>query len=162
MLTIPENAQWALALNPATDAAGRTSSYFSLKDVVGKAYVRVDITQGNAATVAITLNQATTVAGGSAKALSATTRVWATEDVATAATVLPARVADAASTYTTGAGTTNKSVIIEVDPATMDVAGGFDCIAVTTGASNVANITTASIFIPSKYAQYTQRSPRTN
>ena len=87
MMTVPENNQWALALAPATDAAGRTSSYFSLKDVKGKAYVRVDITQGNAATVAITLQQATTVAGGSAKALSATTRVWATEDAGTAATV---------------------------------------------------------------------------
>ena len=55
MLTVPENNQWATMLYPATDAAGRTSSYFSLKDVKGKAYVRVDITQGNAATVALTL-----------------------------------------------------------------------------------------------------------
>lgn len=162
MMTVPENNQWALALAPATDAAGRTSSYFSLKDVKGKAYVRVDITQGNAATVAITLQQATTVAGGSAKALSATTRVWATEDAGTAATVLPARVADAASTYTTGAALANKSVIIEVDPSTLDVNNGFDCIAVTTGASNVANLTTAQILIPTKYGQTTLRSPRTN
>lgn len=162
MLTVPENNQWATMLYPATDAAGRTSSYFSLKDVKGKAYVRVDITQGNAATVALTLTQATTVAGGSAKALSATTRLWVTEDAATAATALPARTTDAASTFTTSAALANKSVIIEVDPATLDVAGGFDCIAVTTGASNAANITSASLLIPTKYGQSTQRSPRTN
>jgi hypothetical protein len=35
-----------------------------------------------------------------------------------------------------------KLVVIEIDPATLDQANGFDCVKVATGASNAANITT--------------------
>lgn len=156
--TIPENHTIVTALNPATDAAGRTSNYFSLKNATKAVFV-VDVTQGNAATVAITLSQATTVAGGSAKALSAVQRIWATEDVST--TVVPA-AATAAASYTTGAALATKKVLIEIDPATLDVAGGFDCIAITTGASNVANLTAATLVLDNKYAQAAPLSPRVN
>lgn len=158
MFALPEGYQAVQLLAPATDAAGRTSSYFSLKNTVGKVYVVFSIAQGNAATIALTLNQATAVAGTSAKALSATTRIWATENTST--TPVPTRQTDAASTYTTGAGTTNKLVYIEVDPSSLDVNGGFDCIAGTTGASNVANLTSALLVYKAKYPQAAIASPR--
>lgn len=156
--TIPENFTIVTALAAATDAAGRTSNYFSLKHAK-KALFIVDVVQGNAATVAITLNQATTVAGGSAKALSAVQRIFATEDIST--TVVPAQATSAAS-YTTGAALATKKILIEIDPATLDVAGGFDCVAVTTGASNVANLTAATLVLDNKYAQAVPLSPRVN
>lgn len=156
--TIPENFTVVTALNPATDAAGRTSNYFSLKHAKKATFI-VDVTQGNAATVAITLNQATTVAGGSAKAITAVQRLWVTEDVST--TVVPTQATSAAS-YTTGAALATKKVIIEIDPTTLDVAGGFDCVAITTGASNVANLTAATLVLDNKFSQAAPLSPRVN
>lgn len=157
-MTFAENGAFVTALNPAADAAGRTSVYFSLKNAK-KALFVVDITQGNAATVALTLSQATTVAGGNAKALSAVQRIWATEDIST--TVVPTQQTAAAS-YTTGAALATKKVLIEIDPATLDVAGGFDCIAITTGASNAANITACTLVTDLKNAQAVPTSPRLN
>jgi hypothetical protein len=61
------------------------------------------------------------------------------------------RQTDAAN-FTTDAGVKTKKVIFEIDPAKLDVAGGFDCIRIVTGASNAANITAAQVFIVPSYA----------
>ena len=45
--------------------------------------------------------------------------------------------------YTTDAGVKNKMVIFEIDPASLDLANNFDCVYLSTGASNAANITAA-------------------
>lgn len=158
--TIPEQVPVTMALVPATDAAGRTSSYFSVRNAA-KCYFIVNIIQGNAATVGLTVVQATAAAGTGSKAIAGTHRIWATQDVATAATVMPTRQTDASS-FTTSATLANKVVVIEVDPATnLDVAGGFCYVAIVTGASNVANLTQASVqFVGPRYAQAAFPSPR--
>jgi hypothetical protein len=52
----------------------------------------------------------------------------------------------AAATFTTSATTKVKRIVFEIVPEQcMDVANGFDCIAVSTGASNAANITEAHL-----------------
>ena len=128
-------------LNPAADAAGRTSGYVSLKNSI-KAYLVVHLTQGNAATVALTPLQAKDVSGTGSKAISAVPILYL-EDV-TVTSVL--NVAAAAASYTTGAATKNKMVVFEILPeACMDIATGFKTIAIQTGASNAANITFAEI-----------------
>lgn len=158
-ITLPEDTPSFLALAPAADAAGRTSSFFSLKNA-HRAYAVVTLTQGNAATVALTITQATTVAGAGAKAIAGTHRIWAAQDVATLPVV--AAVADAAS-FTTSAALANKMVVIEIDPqVNLDVAGGFDCIAITTGASNAANITSASLVIVPRDKRASAINPRVN
>ena len=160
LMTIPEQTPTTMALIPATDAAGRTSSYFSLKNCA-KAYAVFYLTQGNAATITCDVLQATNVSGGSSKAIAGTCRIWATQDIATAATAMPARQTDAAS-FTTSAALTNKVVVIEIDPAVnLDVANGFDCIALRTGASNVANLTAGSItFVAPRFVQRNFPTPR--
>lgn len=145
--TIPEEILPVTMLVPAADAGGRTSSYFSLKGAE-KAYIVVYMNQGNAATVALTPAQATAVAGTSTKAISAT-RIWVNQDAATA--VAFTKATEAAS-YTTSAAVKHKIVIFEVGPYCMDVGSGFDCVAITTGASNAANITSAMLYIVPKYA----------
>ena len=136
-------------LAPAADAAGRTSSYRSLKNAL-KAYVVVKVTQGNAATVLLSLLQASAVAGTGSKAITATS-IWSNLNTATNDT-LTSRTA--AATYTTDAGTNNKIVIFEIVPEQcMDIANGFRSIAVSTGASNAANITEATLFILNSYQQ---------
>ncbi len=145
----------AQLLTPATDAAGRTSGYFSLKDA-HKAWIVVSIAQGNAATIALTPLQASAVAGTGSKALTAVVPIVSNLDTA-AADALVERTA--AANYTTDAGVKNKVVIFEIDPAAcMDINNGFDCIGMSTGASNVANITSAMLIMESRFQQSTPPS----
>lgn len=137
--TLPQEAKIHGALKPAADAAGRNGRWVSLKNC-HKLYVVVFIDQGNAATVALTLSQAINVSGGSAKLITATVPIWANLDVAASDTL--ARTTDAAN-YTTDAALKEKMVVFEITPSALDVAGGFDCVRVNTGASNAANITSA-------------------
>jgi len=126
----------------ATDAAGRTSDWLSLKHAI-RATIVVQITQGNAATIALSLLQASAVAGTGSKAGPASP-VWSNLDTAASDTLV--RRTDGTS-YTTDAGVKNKVVVFDVDPSQLDVDGGFDCIAFSTGASNVANLTGAVAYL---------------
>jgi hypothetical protein len=127
------------AMTPATDAAGRTGDWINVKNYA-LVYVIAHITQGNAATIVLSINQATAVAGTGSKVITNTVPIWSNLDTA-ASDTLVARTA--AVNYTTDAGVKNKTVIFQVDPSSLDLAGGFDCIALITGASNVANLTQA-------------------
>jgi hypothetical protein len=129
-------------LNPAADAAGRTSGYVTLKNAI-KAYLVAHITQGNAATVTLTPLQAQDVSGTNSKAISNAAPIWSNLDVSlTSALVSRA----AATSYTTDAAVKNKIVVFEILPeAVLDLANGFTTIALQTGASNAANITFAEI-----------------
>lgn len=140
--TLPEQALPILALPPAADAAGRTSVYVSLANA-HKAWALFQIAQGNAAAVQCSVLQATSVGGAGSKAIG-TTRIWADLDTATLDALI--RQADAAN-FTTDAGLKNKLVVIEIDPEELDVADGFSCIAIETGASNAANITAGLIVL---------------
>jgi hypothetical protein len=133
-------------LKPATDAAGRTGDYVSLKGAA-RAYVKVHLDQGNAATVAISLVQATSAAGAGSKAITALMPIQSSLDLSAASgDVLTARAA--AATYTTDAAVKPKLVIIEIDPLfALDVANGFVYIAAVTGASNLANVTEAEVIL---------------
>lgn len=150
-VTLPEKYKIVEAIAPAADAAGRTGDYVSLKNV-NLAYVVVHITQGNAATIALTIEQATAVAGTGSKAITVSVPIWSNLDTATSDTLV--RRTDAVS-YTTDAAVKNKIVIFQIDPATLDVANGFDCIVVKTGASNAANITQAMYVLDERYQQAT-------
>lgn len=150
-IMLPEQFKIVEAMPNATDAAGRTGDYVSLKNAV-MAWVEVAITQGNAATIALTIEQATAVAGTSSKAITVTVPIWSNLDTATSDTLV--RRTDAVS-YTTDAAVKNKQVLFQIDPATLDIANGFDCITVKTGASNVANLTGARYWIQSAYQQAT-------
>jgi hypothetical protein len=150
-IMLPEQFKIVEAMPNATDAAGRTGDYVSLKNAV-QAWVEVAITQGNAATIAITIEQATAVAGTASKAITNTVPIWSNLDTAASDTLV--RRTDAVS-LTTDAGVKNKMVIFQIDPAQLDIANGFDCITVKTGASNVANLTGARYWIQTAYQQAT-------
>jgi hypothetical protein len=134
-----EDAKIVQALQPATDAAGRTGVYISLKNA-RRVFVIVHIDQGNAATIALTLFQATAVAATGEKAITALVPTWANLDAAASDALV--RQADAVS-FTTDAGVKRKIVVFCVEGAMLDVSNGFDCFTIKTGASNVANFTQA-------------------
>jgi len=148
-----EMAQVISLLSPAADAAGRTSAYVSLKNAQ-KAFIVCYITQGNAATIALTPLQASAVAGTGSKALTSAAPIAVNLDTDTIPSDTMSIVA-AAANYTTDAGVKNKIVIFEIDPIeSMDINNGFNHIAVSTGASNAANITSALLVItPLRYQQ---------
>jgi hypothetical protein len=130
-------------LPPAADAAGRTSPYKSLGNVSGKVAVVCRVNQGNAAQVTFSLLQATSSAGAGSKACGTTANPPVFFNINT--TLSDTYVAQpAAASYQTDVGLTDKIVVFEFDPAdALDLANGFNHIAVQTSASNVANITSA-------------------
>lgn len=133
-----ETTKSVVALAPAADAAGRNGAWVDLSKAQA-ALIEVLITQGNAATVALTFEQAQDVSGTGAKALSGNLKIWANQDVATNDTLVAA--ADA-KTFTTSAALKNKQVIFKAIPdRVLDKNNGFKYIRVITGASNAANIT---------------------
>ena len=151
---LPQVSKIVEAIKPQA-GAGITGAYVSLKNA-GLAIVVVHINQANAATVAITLQQATTVAGGGTKVITKAVPIWANEDCVVSDTLV--RQTDAVG-FTTSAATKQKVMVFAVDPATLDMANGFDCLTVLTAASNAANITSAMYYLVD--ARYQQATPPT-
>ena len=130
-------------LPAATDAAGRTGGYRSLRNAL-KAYIVAEVNQGNAATVQFTPLQAKDSSGTGSKAINAVP-IWLNDNTATSDALA---VQAAAANFTTDATTVDKLVVFEIEPeAALDLANGFNHIALQTGASNAANITRAELFI---------------
>lgn len=130
-------------LPPAADAAGRIGSY---KAVTGahRVFVVYHINQGNAATIALTPQQALDTSGTGAKAI-ATAKIYVNENVSLGSGNFVQQT-DGAS-YTTGATVAEKIVVFELDPAdAFDVNNNFKTISAQTGASNAANITSAVLY----------------
>jgi hypothetical protein len=102
--------------------------YVSLKNYSG---ISILIAVDNATTVtggAVTLKQASAVAGGDEKALGFT-KVYANLDAAAGDTLTETAVVS--NTFTTNT-TDNKNLlyVIELDASDLDVANGFDCVRV--------------------------------
>lgn len=146
-------------LPPAADAAGRTSAYRSLKNAM-KAYVIAEVNQGNAATVLLTLLQGKDVSGTGSKAITGVVPIWLENNT----TLSDALVSQAAAlNFTTDATLNNKIVVFEIVPEQcMDVVNGFRSIAISTGASNAANITRAELLVLESYQGISQPSTYTN
>jgi hypothetical protein len=157
----PENIHVVDVLAPAADAAGRSSDAVSLKHTTGVVIVEASINQGNAATVALTLQQCTAVDGTGAKALTVNVPIYVSQDVGGAAGDVLTRQADGVA-FTTSAALARKTVRFVIEPATLDLANGFDAIRITTGASNAANITSARVIVSPTYAQTPVSSLRVN
>lgn len=115
----------ASAIGALTTTVGDTM-YVSLKNY-RKLTVVIDVTNGTTVTGgAVTLKQATAVAGTGEKAL-AFSRMLANIDVAASQDMTETAVSS--NTFTTD--TTNGKrlrYVLEVDSEDLDVAGGFDCV----------------------------------
>jgi hypothetical protein len=150
-----EQVKFVQGLAPITPSTS-VPDYVSLKNYQKFAAV---ISIDNGATVtgtAITLKQAQAVANTGEKAL-AFTKVWANIDVANTDALTETAVTS--NTFTSDTtDNMNLMYVIEVDPATLDVANGFDCIRVGTG--NAVNAVTSVVYMlwPAKYGKATPPS----
>lgn len=139
MKNLVENAQIVEAVHPQTGGSAITGDYISLKKA-GHVTVLCHINQGASDTIAITLEQATAVAGTGSKALVTEVPIFLVSDAATSD--IWVRQTDGVA-YTTSAATKHKLVAFEVDAEDLDVANGFDCLTVKFGASSASNIVAA-------------------
>jgi len=137
-MNLIEKAQVVSAIKPQAGAA-ITGDYVSLKKA-GHVTVLVHITQATADVVAITIEQATAVAGTGTKVLTKEVPIYLIADAATSDVWV--RQTDDVD-FTTSAATKEKLVAFEIRAEDLDVAGGFDCITVKTAASHATNITSA-------------------
>jgi hypothetical protein len=145
----PEKLIEVDAIRPQAGAA-ITGDYVSLKNV-NMAYIVVTVYQDTADAVAITVEQATNVAGAGHKVITNVVPIWANQDCSTSDAMT--RQTDAVNFTTSVADNVTKKVIFQIDPALLDTAGGFDCITVLTAASNATNITEAHYLLEMKYGE---------
>jgi len=148
-LFIPQDVVPFSLLAPAADAAGRTSTYKSLKGAV-KAWIFVHIGQGAANTILLSPMQALAVAGTSPIACRAC-RIW----YKSTAAATDFTKATEATTYTTSADVDAKVIVFEIDPnkslTPEHATGVYDCVAISTGASAAANITSALLLVQMRH-----------
>lgn len=145
--------QFPLVALSNTTPSTTTPTYISMK---GYNHLTVVIMALNAATVtgsAITLKQATAVAGTSEKALSF---AFVYQNIDTAAASALTETAVVSDTFTTDA-TNSKSLlyVIEVDADTLDRANSFDCVRVGTGNATASTLTVLYILSGQRYSSYT-------
>ena len=152
MINLPEQLKPIEAITPQAGAA-ITGYYISLKNAL-RVYVVVHVNQAQADTMAITLEQATSIAAGSTTPITVAVPIWANEDTVTSDRLVEQT---AAVSFTTSAAQKHKMVVFLVDPATL--AAGFDCLTVKTGASNAGNITSAMYYVVPRYAERVLTAP---
>jgi hypothetical protein len=137
-------------LGAAADAAGRTSTYKSLRNCSGKVYIKCEVNQGNAAQVTFTPLQAQDSSGTGSKAIPSVP-IFYNADTSASDTLV---AQTAAASFQADATTSKvKFVVFEFDPAELDMANGFNHIAIQTSASNAANITQAEMQYLGRYQQ---------
>jgi hypothetical protein len=142
-----------IALIPPQAQGAVTSPYKSLRNSSGKVAVVCHVNQGNAATVTLSLLQATSSAGAGSKAVGTQASPPIFYNAAT--TVSDTLVAQpAANSFTTDASVADKIVVFEFDPAdALDLANGFNHLAVSMNAGNAANIVEAHMEYLGRFQQ---------
>ena len=135
-----------------TTNGGVTGQYASLKNA-HKATLVLSFTQAVAHATVVTIRQATAVAGTDVKDITVNVPIWANEATATNDTLV---VKTAAKTYTLGNTIAKKQVVVEIDPATLDVAGGFDVAGFTlSNSAQATNFVSGVWILETRYAQAT-------
>lgn len=144
-----EMAKMVMGFPPALASSGEDT--VSLKGYLRMAVV---LLCDNATTVtgsAVTLKQATDVAGSGEKAL-AFDKMWANEDTGATDTLVETAVtSDTFTTDTTNAK--NLMYVIEIEAADLDVANDFDCVRVDLATSVASIIGMLYILYPGKYGK---------
>ena len=138
-MNLSERTHPVLAIAPQAGGSALAGDYISMKGT-GHVTVAVMIAQGHATPPALTLYQATAVAGTGAKALAKDVKIWAVADAATSDSMVAQTDGVA---FTPDAALKNKIVLFEVPVDALDMDNDFTCIQVRAGASNDLNIVSA-------------------
>lgn len=137
------------AIEPQAMSAPITGDYVSLKNV-HMAFIVLHQENGNASANTYGVNQATAVAGTSAKSITNSVPIWHTVSCAAGDTLT--RQTDA-TVLATAADTNIKLTVIQIDPRSLDIANGFDCIAVTCTTSHASNFLSAVYYLVERFKE---------
>ena len=131
-----------------------TAQYVDLK-YAQMCWISIHVSQADATVLAFTIEQATTFAGGSTKAITVAVPIWSNLDtsIAGAQDLLVRRTAAVA--YSTDAAVKNKHIVFQVDPATLDMANGFRYIVLKCGAGAATSYVAAEFLLDTRYKQAT-------
>lgn len=148
-MTLPENVKFVKCYGPlAANGIGTNGDFVSLKNV-RRAWLIVIHSGSTDTDLVIAIKEATSVAGGSATAITATMPIWVSPGSTT--DDLLDRQTDAAN-YTLDPATLGEAiVIIEVDPAKLSA--GFDCIQGYTTGGNAGNFVVMFYALQMAYAE---------
>lgn len=138
-MNLIENLKVVEAIAPQTAGSAIAGDYISMESA-NHVTVIVHLTQANAATTAITIEQAKDVSGTSSKALATEVPLFLVADCATSDSWV---AQTPAVSYTTSDTLKHKLVAFEIDAEDLDVINGFKTLVVKCGASNAANIVSA-------------------
>jgi hypothetical protein len=149
METLTQTNNVVTLLANAADSAGRTSTLYANLRNANHAWLVCAVNQGNAAQVTFSLLQATSTSGAGSKA-GPTVPIFASQNQASSDLFTQQ---NQASTFQTSSSTGVKVVVFEILVSRLDLANNFNCVGVSTSASNVANITSAYLIVDSAYQQ---------
>jgi hypothetical protein len=145
--TLPENLKIVSAMDGINAANALGGDYVSLKNA-HKAWLVFQHDGTNDTDLTVGVNEATTVAGGSATAITATMPIWVDSDAGTQSDTL-VRQTDAANYVIDPATEGTCLLVIEVDPAKLSA--GFDCVAVVGTGGHASNNVSAHWYLESRY-----------
>lgn len=154
--TLPENLKLVMATPPVA-ANGATYDYVSMKNV-HKAWIIIQHYGGGGDTdLVLTVNEATTVAGGSATAITtgAEFQIWGGIGAGTSLDALTRQ--DDAITYTIDTGASGDELVVFGIDASL-LSEGFDCIALIDTGGHASNITSVLYALETRYPQATPPS----
>lgn len=152
-ITVPQIFKIVNGTPVVTTNAAVDCDFISLKNA-HRVTIVAELLQAATHATALGIDEATTVAGGSAAAVTVVQKIWKNADVSATDTLVEGT--DAATVAAT-AGTTNQQLVMQVDPSTLSA--GFDCIRATlTASSEAANFATVTYLIENRYAQATPPS----
>jgi hypothetical protein len=131
----------------AADAGGRTGAYKSLRNVSGLVVLVCRVNQGNAAPVTFTPLQAQDNLGTGSKAIPVVPVFYNADTTASDTLVAQTNAAN----FQTDVNLKDKYVVFKFEAGNLDLANGFNHIAVQTSVSNVANITSAEMLAVGRF-----------
>lgn len=135
---------------PQTNGAAITGAYKSLRNAAGKVAIVAHINLADAAAVTVTPLQAQDDVGTGSKAINAVP-IFFNVDTSLSDTLV---AQPSAANFATDLTLKDKIVVFEFDPAdALDLANGFDHIALQFAASNVANIVEGHMEYLGRYQQ---------
>jgi hypothetical protein len=152
-ICLPEQFKIVEGISNLSDTTARTSDYVSLKNC-RRATAVCTVLGGAAAALTITPYQATDVSNSLSdeKAIANVLRWWLNDATATSDTLVAQTAAVAGATAATAA---NHMLIMQFDPAQLDVDNGFDCICVKTSGASASNLVSVVWFLETDFAQAT-------
>jgi len=149
-VTVPQEFKIVQGTSPVTTNGGVTADYVSLKNAK-RCTIIVNLTQAVGHATALTIEQATTVAGAGSTAITVVVPIWLNADCAATDTLV--KQASAVS-QAIAATVKHHQVVFQLDPATL--ADTFDCITVkASDSSQATNFVSVDYLIETKYGKAT-------